>query len=979
MKQRLPHITPEMFRRLPDQTTYTLNQLIDRVNDDGTSTTQASAGGTIKVKLYNETGQNTDGAMTQKATTDALSEKVTRVAGKGLSTNDYTTAEKQKLEGVETGAQKNAPNTVTDANYVHTDNNYTTTDKNKLAGVETGAEKNVNADWNSTSGDSQIFNKPEIPSKVSQLENDSNFQTGSQVASSITSHNTNNAAHSDIRGKVSTIEGKIPSAATTSNQLADKDFVNSSINSVTAYYITKNAAGDQFNSKAELDSTTVFYSGGEVRVLTRNDYCIVLKDETKDDATTRYIYQNDNWEFQYTINETALTSDQLAALNSGITAAGVSKLNGIEAGAEVNVNADWNATSGDAQILNKPTALKNPNLLTVQKNGSTVVTYDGSAVKTANITVPTKTSELTNDSGFINNLDNYYTKTEADEAYRQMEFVNGKSTAITTSKDLNTEEFLTPGRYFCAKNAVAAECSNCPTTSAFSMTVETVNMNTETSPSDRYRFRTLTNIKGEQWTQKASQSSPTASWAYGSWSKVINTGVSKEITTAMLADGSVTSNKLDSSLLSELKTRQGYIGEDLTPAEDTLTGWYKILPQGESFVFYRTANLFTNQPTRYGILRSTRYTSMFIQEWNDPTTNKSFIRMAANGAWQSGDKSGAFIRNITGDSNNSITTSLIQDKAVTAAKLADNAVYAKINVPSIPDTPGVITGWSGSTFAEITQCINDGKPIVIERNDNQVMPCVSAYQSSDTSTIWMRIMVDYKENKFYELSLESDGTLKMSSVKKLVAVNQSNTVSTTMVADKAITTAKLGDKSATADKIDFSTFSTSSEAAKYMGGWHFEGEAYNTADQTSLKVQVTPGASAYHIEWGCETTAATWIDLRALDSSSNAIQASRCWAGIMKGSHSYGGKTSGAPIQALNVAASIFHTGVVDTMKRAGGAGNYRAFTGHVSSSETAITTGSNLNSNNESINYFQLIAGANMKASARLAVWSWSPPTGNA
>ena len=41
---------------------------------------------------------------------------------------------------------------------------------------------------------------------------------------------------------ISTINGKIPSAASTSNQLADKAFVNSSINSVTAYYITKNAA-----------------------------------------------------------------------------------------------------------------------------------------------------------------------------------------------------------------------------------------------------------------------------------------------------------------------------------------------------------------------------------------------------------------------------------------------------------------------------------------------------------------------------------------------------------------------------------------------------------------------------------------------------------------------------------------------------------------------------------------------------------------
>lgn len=38
----------------------------------------------------------------------------------------------------------------------------------------------------------------------------------------------------------------------------------------------------------------------------------------------------------------------------GITTAQTTKLDGIEAGAQVNVKADWNATSGDAQILNKP-------------------------------------------------------------------------------------------------------------------------------------------------------------------------------------------------------------------------------------------------------------------------------------------------------------------------------------------------------------------------------------------------------------------------------------------------------------------------------------------------------------------------------------------------------------------------------------------------------------------------------------------------
>lgn len=41
--------------------------------------------------------------------------------------------------------------------------------------------------------------------------------------------------------------------------------------------------------------------------------------------------------------------------NKAYTSTEKTKLSGIATGAEVNVNADWNAGSGDAQILNKPT------------------------------------------------------------------------------------------------------------------------------------------------------------------------------------------------------------------------------------------------------------------------------------------------------------------------------------------------------------------------------------------------------------------------------------------------------------------------------------------------------------------------------------------------------------------------------------------------------------------------------------------------
>ena len=51
-----------------------------------------------------------------------------------------------------------------------------TADKTKLDGIATGAEVNVNADWNASSGDAQILNKP---TNVSTFTNDAGYITGS--------------------------------------------------------------------------------------------------------------------------------------------------------------------------------------------------------------------------------------------------------------------------------------------------------------------------------------------------------------------------------------------------------------------------------------------------------------------------------------------------------------------------------------------------------------------------------------------------------------------------------------------------------------------------------------------------------------------------------------------------------------------------------------------------------------------------------
>lgn len=115
-------------------------------------------------------------------------------------TNDLNFVEEKDLAGVafsgayaditgtpyiptKTSDLTNDSDFVSDANYVHTDNNFTTALKDKLNGVATGAEVNVQSDWNvaDASSDAFIKNKPAIPTKTSDITNDSGFITSAAV------------------------------------------------------------------------------------------------------------------------------------------------------------------------------------------------------------------------------------------------------------------------------------------------------------------------------------------------------------------------------------------------------------------------------------------------------------------------------------------------------------------------------------------------------------------------------------------------------------------------------------------------------------------------------------------------------------------------------------------------------------------------------------------------------------------------------
>lgn len=175
-----------------------------------------------------------------------------------------------------------------------------------------------------------------------------------------------------LQTDVDAIEAKIPNQASAQNQLADKDFVNSSINSSTAFF------RGAFATRAALfavawqttDPTAANY-------VSNNDYAYVADDESQNDEAWRYIYvletggQNNGWQPQFRVNESPLTAAQLAALNSGATAELID------------------------QITENQTAIG-------QKYTKPAAGIPASDLAAGVIpTVPTKTSELTNDSGFL--------------------------------------------------------------------------------------------------------------------------------------------------------------------------------------------------------------------------------------------------------------------------------------------------------------------------------------------------------------------------------------------------------------------------------------------------------------------------------------------------------------------------------------------------------------------------------------------------
>ena len=340
-----------------DGFTVARNVLADEYTNAQIDTMIAGAGGTPAW------GDITGTLSNQTDLKNALDAKQDAEAGKGLSEEDFTSAEKTKLSGIESGAEVNVQANWTEADsssdaYIQnkptipakvsdlqndsgyitgvawgqvtgtlssqtdlknaldgkvdtvagkglSENDFTDTLKDKLDGIEANAEVNVQADWNEADNtkDDYIKNKPSIPTKISDLTNDTGFITGVAWGSISGALSSQTDLQTALNGKQGTL------TAGSNITISTDNVISASGGGGTGGHTIVNSAGTDMAQRAKLK-----FSGATVTDDSANDMTVVsgLKGDQGDPGTAA------------TIAVGAVTSGATASVtNSGTSSAAV--------------------------------------------------------------------------------------------------------------------------------------------------------------------------------------------------------------------------------------------------------------------------------------------------------------------------------------------------------------------------------------------------------------------------------------------------------------------------------------------------------------------------------------------------------------------------------------------------------------------------------------------------------------------------------
>lgn len=214
--------------------------------------------------------------------------------------------------------------------------------------VENGAQKNVQSDWNATSGDAFILNKPAIPTKTSQLTNDSGYLTEHQ---SLVDYYTK----SQVDSSINAVMDAIPAL-----QTYDIGWLMNLISASENETVTLTA--EQFN---EIKAA---YDAGKIFVTHSNVYSSAIRIDG---------------------GNTAIGLMTLGDSYTVITLAVISR------------NGTYNAGLRDNQLLTQYDLYGYAKSSDIPTKTSQLTNDSGFANASD---VPTKTSQLTNDSNFLTEI-----------------------------------------------------------------------------------------------------------------------------------------------------------------------------------------------------------------------------------------------------------------------------------------------------------------------------------------------------------------------------------------------------------------------------------------------------------------------------------------------------------------------------------------------------------------------------------------------
>ena len=287
--------------------------------------------------------------ITSGAVYTALDSKVDKETGKGLSTEDYTTAEKTKLAGLsnyDDSALQTAVSNKVDkvAGKGLSTEDFTTAEKTKLAGIDDNAT-NVGVSY-PTSLCGEIFNN--YTANIASGDY-SHAEGYSAFASGKCSHAE--GYHTTASGKYSHAEGHGTSASGDYSHVEGKSCVASGNYS--------HASGNDTIAKATAQTAIGKYNVGD----DNSTYAFIIGNGTSTDARSNAFAVDWNGLIYVNNSATGVDVTNLVEKEQGkglstedFTTAEKNKLAGIEAGAGVNIQSDWEQSDSTADdfIKNKP-------------------------------------------------------------------------------------------------------------------------------------------------------------------------------------------------------------------------------------------------------------------------------------------------------------------------------------------------------------------------------------------------------------------------------------------------------------------------------------------------------------------------------------------------------------------------------------------------------------------------------------------------